>query len=372
MSQFDDIRPYTDAEVPSVMRRLLGDRELRRTAVAFLFPGAAARWGWLLRPLVGLYLRVRFGRVRTVDDFQRRLEGYMRRLVNRSTSRFTVSGLDRLDPDTAYLFISNHRDIVMDPAFMNWALYQNGFQTVRIAIGDNLLSRPFVSDLMRINKSFVVKRSVSGRREKLMAARELSAYIHHSIDQDNANVWIAQREGRAKDGVDKTNPAVIGMFSLNRPKSRPYAEYVRKLNIVPVAISYELDPCDVMKARERYYHLERGGYQKASDEDVRSIAAGMSGWKGRVHLSFGEPLTEGDFQNDTEVAVAVDRQIHRIYRLFETHETAHRWLHECPEEDAPHWVPASLRDRIGRQPPELRPYILAQYANAVEAQQNAE
>lgn len=372
MTQFDDIRPFEDKEVPAVMRRLLKDQALRRTAVAFLFPGLASRWGWLLRPLVGLYLRLRFGRVRNVDDFQRRLEGYLKRLLDRSTAGFTVSGLDRLDRSKAYLFVSNHRDIVMDPAFMNWSLYQHGFQTVRIAIGDNLLSQPFVSDLMRVNKSFIVKRSVPGRREKLMEARKLSAYIHHSIVEENANIWIAQREGRAKDGIDKTNPAVIGMFSLNRPKPRPYADYIRELNIVPVAISYEFDPCDAMKARERYYQLERGGYSKGKDEDVRSIAKGMSGWKGRVHLSFGEPLTEYDFQNDTEVAVAVDRQIHRMYRLFETHETAHRWLHECPEQEGPAWVPSELRKRVSKQAPELRPYILAQYANAVESQQNAE
>ncbi|MCH8553160.1 MAG: 1-acyl-sn-glycerol-3-phosphate acyltransferase [Natronospirillum sp.] len=372
MTQFDDIRPYTDSEVPAVMRRLLRDQDLRRTAVAFLFPNAATNWGWLLRPLVGLYLRLRFSRVRTVEAFQRCLEGYMKRLVERSTSSFTVSGLDRLDPDKAYLFVSNHRDIVMDPGFMNWALYQHGFQTVRIAIGDNLLSQPFVSDLMRINKSFIVKRSIKGRREKLMEARKLSAYIHHSIVQDNANTWIAQREGRAKDGIDKTNPAVIGMFSLSRPKDKPYADYVRELNIVPVAIAYELDPCDTMKARERYYQLERGGYEKGKDEDVRSIAQGMSGWKGRVHLSFGKPLQEDHFQNDTEVAVAVDRQIHHIYRLFETHETAYRWLYECPEAEAPPWVPKALRERVAQQPTELRPYILAQYANAVRSQQDAD
>ncbi len=369
MSEFEDIRPFNDAEVPVVMRRLLSDRELRQTAASFLFPTAAHRWGWMLRPLIGLYLRMKFGRVRTIDDFQRRMEKYMTRLEQRSTSDFTVSGLSSLDPGKAYLFVSNHRDIVMDPALVNWALYQHGFQTVRIAIGDNLLSKPFVSDLMRINKSFIVRRSFKGRRDKLMAAKKLSAYIYHSLVAENANVWIAQREGRAKDGIDKTNPAVVGMFSLNRPKTQAYADYIRQLNVVPVAISYELDPCDQMKARERYYQLERGGYQKGEHEDVQSIAKGMTGWKGRVHLSFGEPL-QGDYQNDTEVAVAINQQIHRIYRLFETHETAHRWLHECPQENGPAWVPEALRARVDSQPSELRPYILAQYANSVEAQQN--
>lgn len=370
MSEFDDIRPFNDAEVPAVLRRVVADHELRRAVISLLMPRFKARWSWLLSPLIGVALRVQFFGVKTVDDFQRRLEGYLGRIIKRSTESYSVSGLDKLDPNKPYLFVSNHRDIVMDPAFVNWALYQNGFKTIRIAIGDNLLSKPFVSDLMRLNKSFIVQRSITGRREKLMAAKKLSAYIHHSIVHERANIWIAQREGRAKDGVDKTNSAVIGMFSLTKPKDRSYADYVKELNIVPVAISYEYDPCDVMKARERYYHLERGGYKKARNEDVRSIATGISGWKGRVHLAFGDVL-DGDYQNDAEVAVAIDQQIHRKYRLFETNETAYRWLHECPDNPAPHWVPERMRQRVAHLPDAVRPYLLAQYANAVESQQNA-
>ncbi|WLD59471.1 1-acyl-sn-glycerol-3-phosphate acyltransferase [Salinispirillum sp. LH 10-3-1] len=370
MSEFDDIRPYNDAEVPAVLRRVVADKELRMAMIAMLIPRLKQRWSWLLSPLIGVALRIQFLGVKTVDGFQRRLEGYLGRIIRRSSAEYTVSGLDKLDPNKPYLFVSNHRDIVMDPAFVNWALYQNGFKTIRIAIGDNLLSKPFVSDLMRLNKSFIVQRSVAGRREKLMAAKKLSAYIHHSIVQEQANIWIAQREGRAKDGVDKTNSAVIGMFSLSKPKDRTYADYVKELNIVPVAISYEYDPCDVMKARERYYQLEKGGYRKARNEDVRSIAQGISGWKGRVHLAFGDVL-DGDYQNDAEVAVAIDAQIHRKYRLFETNETAHRWLNECPDDEGPHWVPEKLRERVKALPNDVRPYLLAQYANAVESQQNA-
>ncbi len=371
MPRFDDIRPYTDDEVPAVVARLVRDPELRRSVVAFLLPGAAKRWGWLLRPLAGLYLRLRFARVRTVRGFQGRLESVLRRLIDRTTDEFSVSGLDRLEPCRPYLFISNHRDIVMDPAFMNWALYQNGFDTVQIAIGDNLLTKPFVADLMRLNKSFIVKRSVAGRREKLQAARDLSAYIYSALTDQRANIWIAQREGRAKDGIDRTNPAVVGMLTLGRDRDLPLAEHVRTMNVVPVAISYEYDPCDVMKARERYYQVERGGYQKARNEDVRSIALGMTGYKGRVHLAFGEPIS-GDFQNDTEVAVTIDRQVHKLYRLFATHEAADRWLRECPDEAAPDWVPKRLRERVAGYPVELRPYILAQYANAVASQRQAD
>lgn len=371
MPRFDDIRPYTDDEVQGVVARLLRDKALRRSVVAFLAPRAARGWGWLLRPLAGLYVRARFARTRTVRGFQRRLEPVLRRLIERTTKEFTVSGLEHLDPNLPYLFISNHRDIVMDPAFMNWALYQNGFDTVQIAIGDNLLTKPFVADLMRLNKSFIVKRSVTGRREKLQAARDLSAYIYHALTEQRANIWIAQREGRAKDGIDRTNPAVVGMLTLGRDRAVPLSEHIRRLNVVPVAISYEYDPCDVMKARERYYQVERGGYQKARNEDVRSIALGMTGYKGRVHLAFGEPI-DGDFQNDTEVAVAIDRQIHRLYRLFDTHRAAARWLHDQTIDSGPDAVPERLRERVMAYPVELRPYILAQYANAVASQEQAD
>jgi len=371
MSVFDAIRPYHDEEVPKVVRRLLRDQELRSVITRFFFPKAHQRWAWVLRPLVALYLRWRLRGVRTVRDFQLRLEQPLQQIITRSTHQLTVSGLQQLSKDEAYCFVSNHRDIVMDPAFVNWTLHQHGFDTVRIAIGDNLLSKPFVADLMRLNKSFVVLRSLTDRRAKLQAARNLSAYIHHSVVNDQANVWIAQREGRAKDGIDRTNPALIRMLTLNKPSEQDFNTYLGELKIVPVAISYEYDPCDQMKANERYHQLERGGYQKAEHEDVQSIATGISGWKGRVHLSFGQPLLAGDFQNETEVALAIDRQMHRSFKLFETHETGHRWLRDHPEETAPSWVPERLRERVLALPVEVRPYLLAQYANAVDLQQDA-
>lgn len=371
MNPFDAIRPYHDGEVPTVIQRLVRDHELRRVVTRFFFPKAHLGWSWLLHPLVAGYLRWRLRGVRTVRDFQMRLEQPLRQVIERSTQEFTVSGLAQLSADAAYCFISNHRDIVMDPAFVNWALHQHGFQTVRIAIGDNLLSKPFIADLMRLNKSFVVLRNLTDRREKIQAARNLAAYVHHCVGIDQANVWIAQREGRAKDGIDRTNPALIRMLTLNKPKDVDLNAYLDELKIVPVAISYEYDPCDQMKANERYQQLECGGYQKAEHEDVLSIATGITGWKGRVHLSFGQPIVGHDFQNETEVALAIDRQMHRTYRLFETHETGHRWLRDHPEEDAPSWVPALLRERVLALPVEVRPYLLAQYANAVDLQQDA-
>ena len=362
-TEFDDIRPYNDAEVPAVLKRVLSDTDMHRSLGAWVAPGLNRKAPWLLHPVIRAALGWQFRGIRSVDGFQPRLRGYLKRILDKSVEELTVSGLDKLDPNTAYLFVSNHRDIVMDPAMVNWSLYHAGFQTVRIAIGDNLLSKPFVSDLMRLNKSFIVKRSVKGMKEKLKAAQKLSRYIHHCITEDNANVWIAQREGRAKDGYDKTNPAVIGMFSLSKPKDRDFASYINELRIVPVTISYEVDPLDLSKARELYAQEHKGGYKKRAHEDVQSIARGMTGWKGRVHLAYGDVL-QGDFEKDSDVAAAIDAQVHRHYRVFDTNEWAYAQLKGEPIAPANKNV-EQLAQRIASARDELKPYLLRQYANAL-------
>src|SRR5690606_21760891 len=189
----------------------------------------------------------------------------------------TNSGLDKLSHDKSYLFISNHRDIAMDPAFVNYMLYHAGFDTLFIAIGDNLLKRPFVNDLMRLNRSFIVKRSLKGR-ELLKSSKQLSEYIHHCI-AENRNVWIAQREGRAKDGVDRTETALLKMLGMAR-RPEGLAEALKPLHIVPVSISYEFDPCDALKGNELYQKTELGSYQKDDQSDINSIVTGMIGYKG--------------------------------------------------------------------------------------------
>ena len=258
MNDFDDIRPYNDDEVRPTLDRLVADPEFSDAVARLRFPKLHSWLGWLLRPLVKQKLTSQFANINSVDDFQHLVEKYMAEMIGSRVRNLSVSGLDKLDPQKSYLFISNHRDIAMDPAFVNWTLYHNDCNTLRIAIGDNLLTKPFASDLMRLNKSFIVNRSAKAPREKLKAAKHLSAYIHHSIENENSSIWIAQREGRAKDGCDKTNSAVLGMVCLNKPKAEPLAEYVRELRIVPVAISYELDPCDVDKARELHMHRTQG------------------------------------------------------------------------------------------------------------------
>ena len=203
----------------------------------------------------------------------------------------------------------------MDPAFVNWGLYTHGFDTVRIAIGDNLLRKPCATELMKLNKSFIVKRSAKGPREMMKALGELSAYIGQSVHEGHS-IWIAQKEGRAKDGDDKTDPAILKMFYVDGKKQKiEFVDYMRSLNIVPVSISYELDPTDKAKARELYEKSVNGSYEKGEFEDIESIVAGIVGQKGRVHVSFGAPITEG-FSDPDELAALIDKAIWSSYRLF--------------------------------------------------------
>jgi 1-acyl-sn-glycerol-3-phosphate acyltransferase len=369
---FADIRPYRDAEVAAVLARLQRDPELLG-ALASLRLGWLTRWApGLGRALAGLYLGRQLRGVDNVHAMQMVIRDYVEKMIDATTSGFSVSGLDQLDPSRAYLFMSNHRDIAMDPAFTNYALNRGGHQTVRIAIGDNLLTKPWVSDLMRLNKSFIVKRSVSGPRELLAASRNLSDYIRHSLQEERASVWIAQREGRAKNGIDRTEPAVIKMLAMSRNKQEStLAEHVRALGIVPVAISYELDPCDGLKANELCQVATTGSYQKAEQEDVASIGRGIAGQKGRVHVSFGTPLA-GDYQSPDEVARAVDAQVIDLYCLHPTNLYAYETLY--PDRDT---LPAGLYQeqgacsresflaRIEALPAAHRPYALGIYANAV-------
>jgi len=378
MNEFDDIRPYDDSEVRPTLERLIANPELADAVARLKFPRAAGPLSWMFRPLVQSAMRRQMRGVDTVRGFQEVLKGYMQRMIDDTTTSLTTSGLEKLDAKGAYLFVSNHRDIAMDPAFVNWTLYHAGFNTLRIAIGDNLLTKDYVSDLMRLNKSFIVNRSAKAPREKLKAAKKLSAYIHHSIVNDRANIWIAQREGRAKDGRDQTNSAVLGMFSLNRPKTQPFADYIRELKIVPVSISYEWDPCDQAKARELYQQRSSGQYQKAEHEDVKSIAMGIAGHKGRVHVAFGEVMTQEYADND-QVVAELDRQVLDNYVLHGTNCLAWQTLHgRVPpvrySSKQLQFDPEVVADlgkafdaHIASLPAELRPLVLAMYANPVTA-----
>ncbi|NNC55548.1 MAG: cytochrome C oxidase Cbb3, partial [Pseudomonadales bacterium] len=250
MSNYDDIRPYNDDEASAVLRRVIADNEFIDLVGGLRFPLWYSRLRWLLRPLVRHHFRRKIRDLRSIEEVQLVVEQYVERMLEHTTTDFSVVGLNKHSLATPHLFISNHRDITLDPALTNYAIHHEGGDTLRIAIGDNLLSKPYASDLMRLNKSFIVRRKISKPRELLASLKILSRYIWHSLHVDNENVWIAQREGRAKNGMDRTEPAIIKMLAIARPKELGFADYINSLRIVPVSISYEFDPCDALKAHE--------------------------------------------------------------------------------------------------------------------------
>jgi hypothetical protein len=378
MGEFDAIRPYADSEVPTVLARLLADDAFLGILTQFRFPRLASSLGWLLKPLIAYRLRLEFRDVSSVAQLQTRIESYVDRTIEQATDGVSYSGIEHLHAGKAYLFLANHRDIVMDPAFVNYAVYHAGLPTPRIAIGDNLLQKPFVSDLMRLNKSFIVHRSISGRREKLAAYQLLSAYINHSIRTDGESIWIAQAEGRAKDGDDRTDSAILKMFHMSR-KGEPFAEVIDALRLTPVSISYEYDPCDQAKARELFIRASSGSYTKAAGEDDQSIALGITGYKGRVHVHFGAPVSQG-LEDSKLLAAEMDRQILTGYRLFPVHYLAYAmWADRDPELAVPsatELFPAAelsaaqneWQQRLAKCPSEQQPYLILQYANPVRNQ----
>lgn len=340
MDPFKEIRPYHDEEIRPVLDTLLKNRDFIRSIAGFSHPTLFRWFPWLLTRVTRQRLTAQLKNVNSVKSMQDVIAGYMDQMIERTTSRLTNSGLDKLSHDKSYLFISNHRDIAMDPAFVNYMLYHAGFDTLYIAIGDNLLKRPFVTDLMRLNKSFIVKRSLKGR-ELLKSSKQLSEYIHHCV-ASKRNVWIAQREGRAKDGVDRTDTALLKMLAMAR---RPEAlgDALQALHIVPVSISYEFDPCDALKGEELYQKQQTGGYEKDEQSDINSIVAGMVGFKGHVHVAFGDELKLNDAMDDEAVAALIDDQVINNYLLQQTN-----WLAVQQLEDATPGVVGALSAE-GRQ-----------------------
>ncbi len=358
LEQFDEIRPYNDDEVAAVISRLLTTPELITALMKFRFPRLSRWLPWVLRPLVLRVLSRQLSGIDTVAQIQDVIAAYMQRMIDRSTGELSFSGVERLDPSVAYLFISNHRDIAMDPAFVNWGLYRNGMQTARIAIGDNLLKKPYVSDLMRLNKSFIVNRSATGVRGKLKALTQLSAYIDHSISSGHS-IWIAQREGRAKDGNDRTEPAIMKMLYMSlKKRGLSFPEAVKALHIVPVSISYEYDPCDALKAAELYALASQGGYKKSQFEDIESIVQGIIGYKGDVHVAFGQPIVD-EYENADDLARAIDLAVIGNYHLHGSNVLAAgldaEQIAAVKREDYQHRVAAIQADCL--------PWFVAQYAN---------
>jgi len=377
MDQFQDIRPYHDDEVRPVLDGLIANPDFIAALGRFSFPRLYRSAPGMVQMLVKQRLKWQMRNVKDVASMQRVIAIYMDQMIETTTSKLTHSGLDDLPRDKTYLFVSNHRDIAMDPGFVNYMLYHAGFDTVYIAIGDNLLKRPFVTDLMRLNKSFIVRRGLKGR-ELLKSSKLLSEYIHHCIESRH-NVWIAQREGRAKDGVDRTDTALLKMLAMAK-KSEGFQQALNSLHIVPVAISYEFDPCDALKADELYQKETTGTFQKTEQSDIHSIVTGLVGFKGHVHVAFGKEIVLESDDVDA-AAAAIDQQIIQQYCLHSTNHLAlHKLIVSEPElvpdldEDANFDIPVGpdadssrqrFEERLAAVEPGVRTWMLRMYANPV-------
>ena len=355
-SIFDDIRPCNDNDVQVELNKIISDDLVLNSILKFQYPVLYKRFSFILKPFVKLYLKQKIKKILTVKDFQKLVAAFMEKVIKSTTDGVELVGFDKLDKNTGYLFISIHRDISLDPAFIDIALYMSGRDTVRIAIGDNLLRIPAATSLMRLNKSFIVKRSVEAPREKLKALSHLSHYIGLSIEEGES-VWIAQREGRAKDGNDKTEDAVLKMISLyGRQKKQDFKEYMSSLNIVPVSITYEYDPNDLAKARELNEKELTGEYRKEEFEDIDTITRGIRGYKGHVKLVAGDPIT-GGFENAEELAAILDKFIWSNYEMYPTALISAGCDDKVSSDDK-----NKFNEHLSKYPQELQDRVKAMYA----------
>ncbi|MFT6092848.1 MAG: hypothetical protein ACJA2Q_000737 [Pseudohongiellaceae bacterium] len=373
MDKYKDIRPYLDSEIRPVLDELIKDPEFLTTIAQFYFPRLTHLMPRAMRFAAKAKLKGQLKSVHNIASMQDVIAQYMDKMIEDTTTALTHSGLENLREGRNYVFISNHRDIVMDPAFVNYMLYHADHETLQIAIGDNLLKKPFVSDLMRLNKSFIVQRSLKGR-ELLSSLKLMSEYIHHSV-ANGQNVWIAQSEGRAKDGIDKTDPTLLKMLAMG-DREVPLGKSLKKLHIIPVSISYEYDPCDLLKADELYQIAKTGSFEKDESTDINSIVTGMVGFKGAVHVAFGTELKITDDEPE-HIAADIDMQILENYALSDSNYLAISRLKQDgmlplhrlrPGFDTQVISPASqafFSERLRKIEPSLVRHWLYSYANPV-------
>lgn len=309
--QFDPIRPFEPDELPDVFDRLLQNEQFS-SVLAYLYPDVPKE-----------ALAAKMHACKDNLDFQKTFcYGFLVQLLARLSKGCDID-IVPLDTDSRYTFISNHRDIVLDSALLDKLLIDAGFNTTcEIAIGDNLLKLPWVKDLVRVNKSFIVERALS-MREMLMASKRLSEYMHFVIAEKNDNVWIAQREGRAKDSNDRTQEAILKMMVMGGEGS--IIDRLKQLHLVPLAISYEYDPCDYLKAAELQARRDNPSWQKGPMDDVTSMQTGIMGYKGYIHYQCADCIDSylDTIPADTPktelfrlIADHIDRQIFAGYRLY--------------------------------------------------------
>ena len=376
MNEFDAIRPYTDQEVPAVIARLVRNAPLRHGVAALVFPRLQPRWPAAADLLTAGLLRWRARNMHTVLDFQLLMRRYLDFILRTSVRTLSYSGLEHLDPDRPCLFLSNHRDIVLDSGLINRIIHAAGHQTCRLAVGDNLFSTDYAADVMRLNKGFMVERNVTGTKAQFAALSRTARYIRQSLEEGQ-HVWIAQRGGRSKDGFDRTDPALLKMLALGyRKELKNFGDLAQRMHIVPTAISYELDPCDLRKAHELATIARDGRYTKPADDDLHSIAEGLTGFKGRMHYHFGSiPVAAADQVPDSPEALAeaIDCEIVGHSKVYPTHALAAQQLGlslagaRVEPEDAE--TLQRFQARIDSCPEAERSYLLLQYGNVLRNRQ---
>lgn len=320
---FDDIRPLNNSEVKDAIEKLVANEDFER-ALRYIKPNL--NWE---------EFSVAMRACKTKEEFKSTLAyDAVMTVAKNTTFSLTISGRSRLPKDkAACTFISNHRDIVLDASFLNVMLYDVGYGMTQVAIGDNLLIRSWIETLVRLNNSFIVKRGVSVR-QMLEVSKTLSSYIHHAIKDVKESVWIAQREGRAKDSDDRTQGSVLKMLSIGGDKDNLLLNLM-DLNIVPVAISYEFDPCDFLKAKEFQMKRDDPNYVKCQRDDLLSMETGILNNKGRVHFTITSPINDSLAKLDKDmeknelvstIASIIDREIYKNYRFYPCNYVAYDWL----------------------------------------------
>lgn len=369
ITKYKDIAPYRGQDVRDAITRILENKDAIYKILASLGPAETAEQQKKLAQSAA-YIAGILEKVETYDDFQRHIAAgiFLPAIIQKSMHAFTYSGTEHTKKDTSYLFMSNHRDIVLDCALIDMALLQGDRMLCEMAIGDNLLTNQFITDLFKLNGGVTVKRTLP-MREKYLESIRLSSYFVELITEENKSIWVAQKSGRAKDGLDVTTPAIIKMLHLSqKSKGRSFSDVVNSCRIVPVAVSYEYDPCDLLKAGEEVARIKSGEHTKKRYEDLISISRGMKGYKGNVHIAFGKPL-QGDFENSDQVARLIDRQIHQLYKLWPTNLFAYDYL-EGTDMFAPSYQDfdsEAFLYRFKGAREDVRLYALNAYANPVRS-----
>ena len=362
-TKYEDIQPYRGERFEKAKVNLMDKKEFIG-AFAYMLTGNFAS----IEPMVGAIEKALVD-VHSYDDFQHKVTAgfFIPAILENSTTGFSVSGGDNLDKNKGYLFISNHRDIILDCTLLDYALKQKNLPLCEMAVGDNLMVNQLVEDLFRMNGGIIIKRNLP-MREKYLESIRISEYFVETVSEENKSIWVAQKSGRSKDGRDLTQSAIIKMLYLSKKKEGcSFSELIKKCNIVPVANSYQYDPNDITKGREEVTKEHNDGkYEKKKYEDLISMVKGLRCQKGQVHVSIGNPL-EGEYNTPEEVAAAIDREIHLNYRLFDTNYLAYDVL-EGGDRFKDHYATLDRNEflsKFAHLSEDVRSFVLNTYANPV-------